>query len=138
LRKIAYHQVPSADSSESSPLKYNQWWSFYFGVSSISRRRKPGSSLIEEKLIGEEPLLSKKSESWKVFISGMFKAGSKDTRPSSLPKNFPNHTDGDLRERPSRIIAIGEEQGNVLLDTAVLYALNFHFKRSVYICKQLR
>jgi len=46
-------------------------------------------------------------------MSGLYKACSganKDTRPSSLPKNFPNHTEEDLRERQSRVIAIGEEQ----------------------------
>jgi len=60
-----------------------------------------------------ELLLAKKNEYSKISMTSYFKwvfTGTKDSLPSSLPRNFPNHTEDDLNEKRSRIISIGKSQ----------------------------
>ena len=63
--------------------------------------------------MGDEPLLKKRSDYWQTTSNSMmrfFTGGAKEALPSSLPRNFPNHTEEDLLERPNRIISIGKPQ----------------------------
>jgi hypothetical protein len=43
----------------------------------------------------------------------------KDKLPASLPRNFPNHTEEDLRVRPTRIIGVGKPQAFSFRDNFV-------------------
>ena len=61
-----------------------------------------------------EPMTKKPYLSWRAHFVNIMKSYIDSVRherlPTSLPRNFPAHTEEDLRERPMRIVRVGKPQ----------------------------